>query len=58
MTKDELQEAIDEIYQAALDLASLEAFEGQYDELYLARKIDEKQLKKEALNLILDAQVL
>ena len=58
LTKDELQEAIDETYQAALDLASLEAFEGQYDELYLARKIDEKQLKKEALNLILDAQVL
>lgn len=58
LTKDELQEAIDEIYQAALDLASLEAFEGQYDELHLARKIDEKQLKKEALNLILDAQVL
>ena len=56
LTKDELQEAIDEIYQTALDMASLEAFEGQYDELELATKIDEKQIKKEALNLILDGQ--
>ena len=56
LTKDELQEAIDEIYQTALDMASLEAFEGQYDELELATKIDEKQIKKEALNLILDVQ--
>ena len=58
MTKDELQEAIDEIYQAALDTASLEAFEGQYDELELARKIDEKQIRKKALRLIMDSQVL
>lgn len=57
LNKDELQEAIDEIYQTALDMASLEAFEGQYDELELSRKFNEKQLKKEALRLILDAQV-
>ena len=56
LTKDELQEAIEEIYQTALDMASLEAFEGQHDELELATKIDEKQIKKEALTLILDGQ--
>jgi len=56
LTKDELQEAIDEIYQTALDMASLEAFEGQYDELELAMKIDEKEIKEKALRLILDAQ--
>jgi len=56
LSRDELQEAIDEIYQTALDMASLEAFEGQYDELELAAKIDEKQIKKETLNLILDGQ--
>ena len=56
LTQDELQEAIVEIYQTALDMASLEAFEGQYDELELAKKIDENQIKTEALKLILEAQ--
>lgn len=56
LTQDELQEAIAEIYQTALDMASLEAFEGQYDELELAKKIDENQIKTEALKLILEAQ--
>ncbi len=56
LTQDELTEAIDEIYQTALDMASLEAFEGQYNELELSKMIDEKQIKNEALGLILAAQ--
>lgn len=56
LNEKELQDAINEIYQTALDTASLEAFEGQYDELELGRKIDEKKLKGEALHLILVEQ--
>jgi len=57
LTETELRDAIDEIYATALDTASLEAFEGQYSEKELARKIDEKELKEEALRLILAEQV-
>ena len=46
MTKGELQEAIDETYQTALDMASLEAFEGQYNELELAKKNDENRSRR------------
>ena len=56
LSENDLQEAVDEIYQTALDLASLEAFEGQYDEIELATKIDEKKIRNEALRLILDEQ--
>lgn len=58
LTEDELRETIDEIYETALDRASLEAFEGQYDEVRLAQIIDEKKIKKEALKLILEVQNL
>ncbi len=56
LTEDEMQDTIDEVYQTALDRASLEAFEGQYDESKLARVVDEKQIKKKALELILEEQ--
>ncbi len=52
LTSSELREAIDESWETALRKASLEAFEGRYDEAELARKIDEAKIKHEALALI------
>jgi Domain of unknown function DUF29 len=43
-TRDELRESIDEIYPASLRQASLEAFEGRYDDSELATKIDEHKI--------------
>ncbi len=53
---DELEEALEESYLPALKRASLEAFEGTLNVRDLARKADESQIKKEALNLILVAR--
>jgi hypothetical protein len=58
MTVEELAEAIDERYPVALDYAALEAFEGRYDAPDLADMLNEKQLKAEALRLILNNQPL
>lgn len=52
----ELIESIDEIYSSALRQASLEAFEGRFDESQLAAKLDEEKIKVEALRLVLEAQ--
>jgi len=54
--KEELSEIINERYQRALRGASLEAFEGRFDEFDLGKSIDEKQIKKQALQLIIDKQ--
>lgn len=56
LTEHELRDAISETYDTALAVASLETFEGQYDESELARKMDEKKVKEEALRLIIAAQ--
>ncbi len=56
LTGNELKEAIDECFSTALDLASLEAFEGRFDEMELSRKISENKIKAEALGLMLAAQ--
>jgi len=56
LTEDELLATIDEIYKTSLDRASLEVFEGHYDESELAQKVDEKGIKKEALKLIMEEQ--
>ncbi|RIK35915.1 MAG: hypothetical protein DCC55_28890 [Chloroflexi bacterium] len=56
LTVEELQEAIDERYAVALDLASIEAFEGRYDPPELAEMVDEVQVKEQALEMILEAQ--
>lgn len=53
---DELRDSIDEIYPASLRQASLEAFEGHYDESELAARIDEHKIKEEALRMVLHAQ--
>ena len=52
----ELEESIEEIFPAALRQASLEAFEGHYDEATLAAKFDTHQVKQQALRMLLDAQ--
>ncbi len=52
----ELMDAIEESYPIALKHASLEAFEGTLDETELARKINEDKIKKQALELIMNAQ--
>src|SRR5918999_1144775 len=49
LTRDELRESIDEIYPASLWQASLEAFEGRYDDFALAIQFDEHKIKEEAL---------
>jgi hypothetical protein len=53
LTHEELRESIEEIYPASLRQASLEAFEGHYDDSELAAKIDEHKIKEEALQKVL-----
>jgi hypothetical protein len=55
-TEEELKEAVEDAWPTALVRSSLEAFEGRYDDIELAQKLDEEQVKKEALKLILSAQ--
>jgi hypothetical protein len=50
----ELMELIDSRYQRSLRRASLEAFEGHFDEIELAQKVSEANIKLEALQLILE----
>lgn len=56
LTADELRESIEEIYPASLRRASLEAFEGRYDESELAARIDGSEIKNKALEMVLDVQ--
>lgn len=58
LNNEELMEIIDGRFQRALRRASLEALEGRSDEIELAKKVDEKKIKKEALGLILEEQSL
>ena len=50
----ELRASIEEIFPAALRQASLEAFEGRYDDAELAARFDQKQVKQQALQMVLD----
>ena len=52
----ELEEAIAEIYTTSLRQASLEAFEGRYDETELAGRFDQENLRAEALHMVLEKQ--
>ena len=56
LSKEELEQIVAEAFPTALLRASLEAFEGQYDEIELGAKIDEAQIKSEGIKLILDFQ--
>ncbi len=48
----ELAESIEEIFASSLRLASLEAFEGRYDDIELAEMLDLVALKQEALDMV------
>lgn len=56
--KDEIQEAIEESWEQALKNASMEAFEGGYSEAEIVEMIDEKQIKTDAIQKILEFQRL
>jgi len=58
LSESELRESVEESYRASLKYASVEAFGGAFDEMELARKVDESQIKRETLELILKAQAL
>ena len=51
-SKDELIETIDEAFEAAIERAALEAFEGRHDGDELEQMIDGAKVKETALNLI------
>jgi len=53
----ELIEAITEIYPSALDRASLEAFEGRYNEIELAKKVSSKLIMEKASDIIRNEKV-
>jgi len=54
VSEEALRQTIEEAYPTALARASLEAFEGQYDEVQLERFIDPAGIKEKALALILE----
>ena len=56
LSEDELKASAEESYRASLKYASVEAFGGAFHEAELARMVDEAQIKKEALELILKNQ--
>jgi hypothetical protein len=49
---EELKETLEEVYQSALENASLEAFEGQYHWAELAKMVDRETIIEEAFQLI------
>ncbi len=56
LSEQELFGAIEDGWDSALTSASLEAFEGTLSESELAQKVNEEQIKKDALQLISEAQ--
>lgn len=52
LDRQELAESIDEILPSALRQASLEAFEGRYDDVELGAMLDIDALKRETLAMI------
>jgi hypothetical protein len=51
-SKEELMETIDEAFEAAIERAALEAFEGRYDSDELMQMIDVVKVKETAIALI------
>ena len=56
LAEDELKEVMSDAWPLALLRASFEAFEGRFDDRELAEKVNEEEIKKEALKLILEAR--
>jgi hypothetical protein len=51
---DDLKDSIEEIFPTALRQASLEAFEGRYDDAELATRFDVPHVKLQSLQMILE----
>ena len=51
-----LQDVLADAYLSALERAALEAFEGRYEEDELAAKVNQEQVERHALELILTQQ--
>lgn len=56
LDESELREIIADAYQPALERASLEAFEGRYDDQELDQKVDRAAIEQKALQLIVTHQ--
>ncbi len=52
----ELMEMLEDAYEAALDRASLEAFEGMFDTHEIEKRVDAQEIKEKALELVVAAQ--
>jgi hypothetical protein len=55
LSPDDLKDSIEEIFPTALRQASLEAFEGRYDDAELATRFDVPCVKLQSLQMILEA---
>ncbi len=56
LNTEDLKEVIQDAWPTALISASLETLEGQYDDEALTLMVDETEIKKNALELILDME--
>ena len=56
LAESELMDMIEDAYEAALDRASLEAFEGMFDSHEIEKRVDAKEIKEKALELVVAAQ--
>ncbi|MFB2834052.1 DUF29 family protein [Floridanema evergladense] len=54
LTEDELKETLQEAYDLALEKAALEAFEGQYQTEELGNLVNQKEIIKQAMDLIIE----
>lgn len=54
MSQTELNIALEEAYQTALEYAATEAFEGRYEDNELAQMVDQNLILEQALKLILE----
>jgi len=52
LSREELADALDEILPSALRQASLEAWEGRYDDAELAQRLDAESLRRDTLAMI------
>ncbi len=57
LSEDELSEVIGDAWEMALLRASFEAFEGRFDETELARQVDARQIRAEAMRLLTEARL-
>jgi hypothetical protein len=52
LSQDELKQTLEDAWPVALLRASLEAFEGRYDDAELGKMVHKEQIVKEALDLV------